>query len=323
MSWQVEIRNLPGVRTPLCDIALTSVPIAFFSDGMSTVTVSTIGSRVSKWGEGPIWTNGKLVYVDIEGHALVELDPESGEETTYAIGERIGTVVPREGGGYLCAGDSGIFSFDPANGAKVNLADPEAAKRPDNRFNDGKCDPVGRFWAGTISLVKNTGDANLYCFDEKGDLSLKVPEVTNSNGICWNAAADTMYYIDTPLQQVRAYDFDKSTGEISNARVVVDTKAAGYDSSPDGMTIDAEGNIWVAFCHGGCVVRFDPESGAKLQQVDIPAVETTACAFGGPRLDRLFVTTGIHKSKVEADAGKVFVVDGLGVCGVAANAYAG
>ncbi|MEO0510191.1 MAG: SMP-30/gluconolactonase/LRE family protein [Verrucomicrobiota bacterium] len=290
---------------------------------MTEITVQTIGSRQSNWGEGPIWWQNKLVYVDIEGHTLVELDPETGEETIYEIGERIGTVVPRASGSYLCAGDSGIYAFDLTTGEKTPLADPEADKRPDNRFNDGKCDPSGRFWAGTISLVKKTGDANCYCLENDGTLSLKIPEVTNSNGLCWNASADTMYYIDTPTRQIRAYDFDIATGDISNARVVVDTDAAGYDSSPDGMTIDAEDKIWVAFCHGGCVVRFDPTSGEKLQQVDIPAVETTACAFGGPKLDRLFVTTGVHKSKVEADAGKVFVIDGLDVQGVEAFAYKG
>lgn len=290
---------------------------------MKDITVSTIGSRISIWGEGPIWWQNKLVYVDIEGHALVELVPETGSEKVYPIGERIGTVVPRAGGGYLCAGDNGIFTFDPGSGEKKNLADPEADKRPENRFNDGKCDPSGRFWAGTISTVKNIGDANLYCLDTNGDLELKVPEVTNSNGICWNAAADSMYYIDTPTRQIRAYDFDNATGEISKARVVIDTQIAGYDSSPDGMTIDAEDKIWVAFCHGGCVVRFDPETGGKIQQVDIPVVETTACTFGGPNFDRLFVTTGIKSDLEEADAGKVFVIDGLGVKGVEAFAYAG
>ena len=151
----------------------------------------------------------------------------------------------------------------------------------------------------------------------------KVPEVTNSNGICWNAAADTLYYIDTPTRQVRAYAFDAATGAISQARVVIDTAAAGFESSPDGMTIDAEDKLWIAFCHGGCVARFDPSSGEMLQRVDLPAIETTACAFGGPQMDRLFVTTGIHKTLDEADAGKIFVIDGLGVCGAPTNAYRG
>jgi sugar lactone lactonase YvrE len=288
---------------------------------MAQLSIQTVGSRISQWGEGPIYWQGKLIYVDIEGHALIEFDTETGDETVFDIGERIGTVVPCASGTYLCAGDSGIYRFDPLTCEKTVLADPEADKRPDNRFNDGKCDPAGRFWAGTISLVKKQGDANLYCYDTKGELHLKIPGVTNSNGICWNAAANTMYYIDTPTKTVSAYDYDKASGRIAKAGVVVDTAAAGFDSSPDGMTIDTEDKIWVALCHGGCVVRFDPKTGEKLQQVDIPAVETTACAFGGPKLDRLFVTTGIKKDLDEPDAGKIFVVDGLGVQGVPAFTY--
>jgi sugar lactone lactonase YvrE len=291
--------------------------------GMSALTIQTIGTRISKWGEGPIWWNDRLIYVDIEGHTLVALDPETGDEHTWNVGERIGTVVPRSNGGYLYAGDTGIIAFDPETGAKQELADPEPEKRATNRFNDGKCDPSGRFWAGTISLVKNIGDANLYMLDTDATLHLKVDEVTNSNGICWNADATKLYYIDTMTKQIRAYDYDNASGGICNASIAVDTAERGYDTSPDGMTIDADGNLWVAFCHGGCVTCFDPTTGKELRKVDLPCVETTACAFGGPKLDRLFVTTGIHSTKEEADAGKVFVIDGLGVRGVPAFAYQG
>ena len=164
---------------------------------MSALTLQTIGTRISKWGEGPIWWNDKLIYVDIEGHQLISLDPATGKEQVWDVGERIGTVVPHTSGGFLYAGDSGIIAFDPTSGTKQNLADPEPEKRATNRFNDGKCDPAGRFWAGTISLVKNIGDAALYMLDTDGALHLKVDEVTNSNGICWNAGATKMYYIDT------------------------------------------------------------------------------------------------------------------------------
>ena len=111
-----------------------------------TISISTVGSRVSKWGEGPIFWKDDLIYVDIEGHSLIRLNPETEVEQVWEMGERIGTVVPRESGGFICAGDSGIYHFDPESGERKNLADPEAEKRPDNRFNDGKCDPSGRFW---------------------------------------------------------------------------------------------------------------------------------------------------------------------------------
>lgn len=288
---------------------------------MSHSAPQPIGKRISQWGEGPLWREDALLYVDIEGYALIRLDPETGDEKVWNVGERIGTVVPSKDGDLLYAGDSGIVRFNPATGEKTPIADPEAALRPDNRFNDGKCDPGGRFWAGTISLIKKTGSANLYCLNTDGSLELKVSEVTNSNGICWSGDAKTLFYIDTPTKQIRAYDFDCTTGSIANARISIDTAALGFESSPDGMTIDAEDKLWVAFCHGGCVARFDPANGQLLQKIELPCLETTACTFGGTNLDRLFVTTGIHKTIEEPDAGKVFVIDGLGVKGVPSFAY--
>ena len=287
------------------------------------ISVKPVGSRISKWGEGPIFWKDKLLYVDIEGHALIQLNPVTGEERVWEMGERIGTVVPTENGQLICAGDSGIYYFDPKTGQKENLADPEADKRPDNRFNDGKCDPSGRLWAGTISTVKKTGDANLYMLDTLENLSLKISGVTNSNGICWNENIGTMYYIDTPTKEIWCYPFDNELGDIGKKQVVINTEEAGLAGSPDGMTIDAEGMLWVAMCHGGLVVRVNPDTRNVVQQIEFPCVETTACAFGGPDMDRLFVTTGLHKSLKEEKAGCVFVVDGLGVRGRAAFAYKG
>ena len=289
-----------------------------------TPTAKTIGKRISQWGEGPIWWGNSLFYVDIEGNKLLCLKPDTCEETIWEIGERIGTIVPSENDDeVIYAGDTGYVRFNLKTGSKAALADPETSMRGKNRFNDGKCDPAGRFWAGTISMIKDTGSANLYCLDTDGSLSLKVSGVTNSNGICWSADSTKMFYIDTPMQNVRAYDYDLESGAISNPRVVIDTVAQGYNSSPDGMTIDADGMLWVAFCHGACVVRFDPQKDKELQRIDLPCIETTACAFGGKNLDRLFVTTGIKAELDEPDAGKVFVIDGLGVKGVPAFAFKG
>ncbi|HAV11882.1 MAG TPA: gluconolaconase, partial [Opitutae bacterium] len=140
---------------------------------MADYTLKTIGKHVSQWGEGPIWWNDHLLYVDINGKQLIKLNPETEKETVWDIGERIGTVVPTDGVDVIYAGDTGYVRFNPATGEKTHLGDPEAALRETNRFNDGKCDPAGRFWAGTISLVKNKGTANLYCLDPDGTLSLK------------------------------------------------------------------------------------------------------------------------------------------------------
>ena len=289
----------------------------------SSFSISPLGSRISQWGEGPIFWNSHLFYVDIEGHSLIRLNIENESEMIWEMEERIATVVPRESGGMLCAGDSGIFSFDPSGVEKKVMADPEADKRPDNRFNDGKCDPAGRFWAGTISTIKKTGDANLYMMDLEGNLTLKVSGVTNSNGICWNTEETVMYYIDTPTKKIMAYEYDNQTGNIGEPRVAVDFDSLLLDGSPDGMTVDEDGKLWVAMCHGGSVVRLDPKEGSLVQKIDFPCVETTACAFGGAGLDRLFVTTGLHKSFKESNAGRIFVVDGLGIKGVPAFSYRG
>ena len=224
-----------------------------------SISINPIGSQISKWGEGPIYWQDHLVYVDIEGHSLISLDPKAGTEKIWEMGERIGTVVPRVSGGFMCAGDSGIYSFDPQTGDKKHIADPEAEKRPDNRFNDGKCDPHGRFWAGTISTVKKTGDANLYMLDHDGILSLKVPEVTNSNGICWNAEATQMFYIDTPTKEIRAYPYDDSSGSIGEAESDCKYRRSGMGRIPGwndhrclGYALGGHVSWWFCFTNKSC-----------------------------------------------------------------------
>lgn len=282
------------------------------------ISIEVVGRQESQWGEGPIWWKGALYYVDIEGHKVHRYSPETGEELSWEIGRRVGTVVPREVGGLVIAGDDGIFFLDEKSGDMVVIANPEPEK-PDNRFNDGKCSPDGRFFAGTISLVKKTGDARLYRLDPDLTLHEAYGPVTNSNGIAWSADGATVYYIDTPRKEVMAFDY--ADGILSNERVVISTKH--HEASPDGMTIDETGNLWIAFCHGACVICFNPESGEELRKIDMPCLETTACAFGGSNLCDLYVTTGVHKTVEEEHAGRLFRISGLGVKGVPAFAFRG
>jgi sugar lactone lactonase YvrE len=281
------------------------------------MTIEPIGNYRSTWGEGPIWWQGKLVYVDIEQHKVISFDPATGEEKEFSVGERVGTVVPRETGGYVIAGDNGLYFMNEA-GELTAIADPEPEKA-DNRFNDGKCSPDGHFFAGTISLVKKEGDARLYKLDKNGELSEAFGPVTNSNGLAWSLDGTKLYYIDTPRREILGFDY--ADGKISNMVSVADT--GHIDASPDGMTIDADGNLWVAFCHGACVACFNPETGEEVNRVEIPCLETTACAFGGENFDELYITTGVHKTEVEEHAGLLFRVTGLGVKGVPAFAYQG
>ena len=282
------------------------------------ITIEPVGTILSQWGEGPIWWHGALYFVDIEGHQIHRYNPADGSEKSWDAGQRVGTVVPRESGGVVAAGDHGLFFLDEEPGALTPIADPEPDK-PDNRFNDGKCSPDGRFFAGTISLAKKNGDARLYRLDPDLTLHEAFGPVTNSNGIVWSADGKTVFYIDTPRKEVLAFDYDD--GHLRNMRGVIST--GHIEASPDGMAIDAEGNLWVAFCHGACVACFDPVSGKELRRVELPCLETTACAFGGPDLADLYVTTGVHKSVEEEHAGRLFVVRGLGVKGAPANAFAG
>lgn len=283
------------------------------------ITIDPIGNNCSQWGEGPIWWQNALYYVDTEGHQVHRFDPANGSECTWETGERVGTVVPRESGGLVIAGDHGISLLDTTSGVLTHVVDPEQ-DLPDNRFNDGKCSPDGRFFAGTISLTKKTGNAKLYRLDPDLTLHEAFGPVTNSNGIVWSVDGKTVYYIDTPQKEILAFDYEPN-GHFRNMRSVVSTEH--LDASPDGMTIDTAGNLWVAFCHGACVVCFDPRLGAELTRVTLPCLETTACAFGGPDLTDLYVTTGVHHSRVEEHAGRLFVVRGLGVKGMPSFAFAG
>lgn len=282
------------------------------------ITPEVVGSHISLWGEGPLWQGNRLLYVDIEAHKIVSFYPKTGMEKIWNVGQRVGTIVPRAKGGLVWAGDQGLFFLDEASDESTAIADPEPDK-PDNRFNDGKCDPAGRFWAGTINLKKRA-EAALYCLHTDLSLEKKFEPVTNSNGIIWSKDASTMFYIDTPSKKVRAFDFDKATSAISNERVIWDT--SDDPSSPDGMTIDSEDRLWIAFCHGAKVVCFNPATKKIEEQIHFPCIETTACAFGGDDLGDLYVTTGIKPGFEEALAGRLFVCR-PGAKGVPSDAFAG
>lgn len=277
-----------------------------------------VGKFVSQWGEGPLWHRNRLLYVDIEAHKVVSFDPASCAEKIWDVGERVGTVVAREEGGLVIAGDNGFSFVDETSGKVKPITDPEATIET-NRFNDGKCDPAGRFWAGTMHLGPNrTATGSLYVMHKDLRIEKKYGPVTVSNGLVWTKDARTMFYIDTPRKNVIAFDFDNSTGAISNERVAFVTSQ--YAGVPDGMAIDAEDRLWVAFCHGSALRCFD-HSGRCEAEMTFPVREVTACAFGGPDLQDLYITTGIPGSDVEPLAGRLFVTR-PGVKGVVSPAFA-
>lgn len=286
---------------------------------MSIPTPEPVGTFVSKWGEGPLWYRDRLLYVDIEGHKVLRFDPVSCKEEVWDVGERVGTVVGRQKGGLAFAGDHGISFLDDATGAVTRVNDPEADLTT-NRFNDGKCDPSGRFWAGTMHLgPKRTPSGSLYIMNSDLSVEKKFSNVTVSNGLVWTKDTKTLFYIDSPRKNVMAFDFDNATGAISNERVAFVT--TDYVGSPDGMAIDAEDRLWVVFCHGSVVRCFD-HKGKVEAEIHFPVREVTACAFGGPHLKDLYITTGVPGSDVEPLAGRLFVTQ-PGVSGVVSPAFAG
>lgn len=289
--------------------------------------IEIAGDYRAQWGECPLWWQDRLLYVDTEGKRLLEYDPANDKTSNWDVSSsvgRVGTVVPRATAGpegeLILTGDTGIHYFNKQTNESALICDPES-DIADNRFNDGKCSPDGRLFAGTISTIKKEGSANLYRLDQNLSLHIAFPGVTNSNGIVWNHDGSTCYYIDTPRREVLAFDYCGDTGELSAPRSAFSTDH--IDASPDGMTIDNNGNLWIAYCHGGCVACYNPHSGKQLHRVDVPCLETTACAFGGENLDELYVTTGLHKEIEEVDAGKLFRITGLGTAGVETNPFRG
>jgi sugar lactone lactonase YvrE len=278
----------------------------------------------ARLGEGSFWhpTEKKLYWIDIERKELHMYDPLTKKDMHFDVGARIGTVVPVKSGGALVALQNGIHFIDTKNGKLTFLNNPLG----DNiRFNDGKCDPAGRFWVGSMGLDFKQGASSLYRFDQDKSIHIMVNNVTCSNGIVWSADKKTMYYIDTPTGNVDAFDYDDATGNISNRRVAV--KIPEGNGYPDGMSIDSEDKLWVALWGGSGVARFDPLTGKMLLKVNVPAPHTTSCAFGGKDLKTLYITTagdGLNESQLKEYplSGGLFTVD-LDVKGVPVNFYNG
>ena len=248
----------------------------------------------SPLGEGPIWDIHRQVlwWTDILGCVVHCYNPVDGTNRTWEIGQMVGTLVIAKSGGLVLAAQNGFLRFDPLTGATELIVDPEADK-PENRFNDGKCDPAGRLWAGTMPITEDSATGSMYCLHLDGHVEKHGGAYSIPNGIVWSADAKTMWHIDSPTRRVDAWDFDNTTGTITNRRTAIEITDEG--AFPDGMAMDVEGKIWVALWGGWSVVRFDPETGEELARVELPVSQVSACAFGGPNLDELYMTSARKK----------------------------
>ena len=244
----------------------------------------------SMLGEGCIWDykRQRLLFVDIEKCMLYIYHPETKDLRQIDVGQRLGTVVPTQDGKLLVALEKSVVVLDPATESLETVAEIETDV-PGNRFNDGKCDPAGRFWVGTVVEDMSEPRAGLYRIDSDYSVKKMVAGVTNSNGIVWSLDHTKLFYIDTPKRRVVSFDYDLASGNIENRRPIIEVPGSmGY---PDGMTIDAEGKLWIALFEGAAVSRWDPDGGRLVDSYPIPAKNVTSCAFGGENLDELYVTT--------------------------------
>jgi sugar lactone lactonase YvrE len=281
-----------------------------------TPQVSRVEAPAATLGEGPIWDAAQeaLYWVDIPESLVHRLDAD-GSVTTLDAGQPVGTVVTRASGGLVVAARDGFLAMDPVTGKLTMLAAVEQ-DRPQTRMNDGACDRTGRFYAGTMAADESPGLGTLYRLDPNLQVNTLVTGLGISNGIGWSPDERLMYYIDSQEHRVDVFDYDPATGGIGGRRKFA--AVGGGDVVPDGLTVDADGDIWVAVWGGGAVLRHDPD-GRVRQTVEVPATQVTSCVFGGPDLDRLYITTAAGGG---AAPGALFVVE-PGVTGQPSHPFRG
>ena len=237
-------------------------------------------------GESPAWDakTQTLYWIDV-----LERKVYAGRKPILQLDHYVGCLAPRRKGGLVIAQRSGIWTLEPDMQKLRKLAAPRR-EFIHNRFNDGKCDPRGRFLAGTMDHHEKEATGCLYSVAADGAISRLLKGLRISNGMAWSPDGRTMYFTDTPTREIMAFDYDLQTGELSNPRVVIHfEKSFGF---PDGMTTDTEGNLWIAMWGGGRISQWKPD-GTLLAQFGVPALNVTSCAFGGPALNELFITSAL------------------------------
>ena len=246
-------------------------------------------------GECPLWDEreGALWWIDSRGPALRRLDPASGKVRNLPLPRTVGSIALRERGGLLVAMQDGLHFLDPLSGVLTAAVDPES-HLPDNRFNDGRCDRAGRFWAGTMCDVRRDPTGSLYCFEPGLAWRKLRGGITIPNSLAWSPDGRTMYFADTHAMVIWAWDYDPASGMASGERVFVDA-APGR---PDGSCVDAEGGLWNAQYGAGRLVRYTP-NGTVDRVVELPFANPTCCCFGGAGYDTLFVTSATQRLSPE------------------------
>lgn len=258
-------------------------------------------ASASLLGESPFWDprDNTLWWCDIPGRRLNRFAAATGALAHWDLATEPGSCAPHLDGSLLLAMRDGLWSFDPADGSRTRLAGPPYDPKTE-RFNDGKCDPQGRFWVGTIYEPRDAARASLHCF-EGGELVRRAEGVTVANGLAWSPNGRTLYWSDTKAHTVFAFDVDPTSGALSGKRVFAQftPRAEGqplahYGGRPDGAAVDVEGCYWVAMFEGGRLLRLTPEGDIALE-VQLPVRCATMPCFGGPDLKTIYITTARDK----------------------------
>lgn len=271
-------------------------------------------------GEAPLWDErtGEVVFVDILAGVVHRFDPQTGFDRPLDVGQPVGCAVTRATGGYGLAVRDG---FAVADNHDMRILAPVETDRPDNRMNDGACDSRGRFWAGTMSTTEEPSAGSLYRLDPSGEVTTVLDGVTISNGIAWSPDDQLMYYVDTPTMGVDVFDYDATTGTVTNRRrLVTIEEGAGF---PDGLVVDTDGCLWLGLWEGWSVRRYSP-TGEMLGRLDVPVARVTKAAFGGPDLADLYVATAASEDSDPSEplAGGLFQAR-PGAKGLPSNQFVG
>jgi len=262
-------------------------------------------------GEGPVWEaeNNRLLWLDINKGTVHSWHSLTNRHTMHEFPSKISAITRNQFGKYIAASKRGFVELDFANHTVYPIADPESDK-PNNRFNDGKSDALGRFWAGSMDEVYGKeGEGKLYMLNLDGKIEVKIDNVTCSNGLVWNKSNTLFYYIDSLKYNVVVFNFDLESGSLSDPRVLINfPKELGL---PDGMSIDSNGNLWVAIWGSGKIFKIDSIEGKILREIEVPASQVTSCTFGGQDNKDLFITTasvGLNEDELKRTpyAGSLF-----------------
>lgn len=280
--------------------------------------VDQVTDPIAYHGEGPVWSPrwGGLRWVDMLAGDVLSL-ADDGTVSRRHVGDVAAAVRPRRRGGAVMGVERG-FALEDADGTVTHL--PALWDDCGIRMNEGSCDPDGRFYCGSMAYDKRPGAGTLYRLAPDGSVAVILTAVTVSNGLEWSPEGTHAYYNDTPTQRIAVFDYDPSSGLTGQRTFVTIPDDAGR---PDGLTVDAQGGVWVALNNGGAVRRYSP-AGVLDEVIELPARKVTACTFGGPHLDELFITTSRENLEPSEDplAGSLFRAQ-VDLAGLPVHEFAG